>query len=518
MISFLDKLLKYYNISLEDFKNLNKETNIDDLITINNFKNGVESSFFVKECIKKNKKILVFGDYDADGMLATSILVYTFKKLNFNNYGFYIPSRYKDGYGLNVDEVKIFKEKNYEVIICVDNGISQFEAIKYAKENNIDVVICDHHEITNKNILPDTKYIIHPQFSSLKQICSGAFTSLVLANSLIEQVDEYLIALATISTFTDMMFLKDNNFNFVRYGLKIINKNNFLQLNLLSENKFIDETIISSLVGPKINSVGRLSENYESCNVVRFFVSNNNDEILKYYQFINNLNIERKNLSNSFDLNSLNKNDFVIVDIVNQKEGMLGLLCNRALFKYKLPTILFTYDFNDHKYLKGSARVSGGYSLIDFFKNSNELLVKFGGHESAGGLTIETSKFNEFRDFCFEYFKNNKNNYEKKIEYIDINLTDLTLENYYQLLQFGPFGIGREMPIFKFSGFPIKSFSFSKDNKHIITPISLKSKIVWWNFKPNVLENKKSIDLYGKFTLNVFNNKENLNFNIINDD
>ena len=113
MISFLDKLLKYYNISLEDFKNLNKETNIDDLITINNFKNGVESSFFVKECIKKNKKILVFGDYDADGMLATSILVYTFKKLNFNNYGFYIPSRYKDVYGLTVDEVKIFKENIY---------------------------------------------------------------------------------------------------------------------------------------------------------------------------------------------------------------------------------------------------------------------------------------------------------------------------------------------------------------------------------------------------------------------
>ena len=261
MTSFLNKLLEYYNITLEDYYSLIKDVNIYDVPSINDFDNGLITSNLLKSALKDNKKILIYGDYDADGMLATSILVYTFKKISYKNYSYYLPSRYLDGYGLSIKAVEKAIKDKVELIITVDNGISQIDAVKLARENNIDVIICDHHEIGNT--LPDTKYIIHPVYSKYSDvICSGAFTSYILSASILDLFDPYILSLSSISTISDMMKLVGYNRNIVRLGIKLMNENNFKQINLLADNLKIDEKVIGSSISPKLNSVGRMMEKF----------------------------------------------------------------------------------------------------------------------------------------------------------------------------------------------------------------------------------------------------------------
>lgn len=179
-----------------------------------------ESVALIKKTISQHGKIIVYGDYDCDGVTSTAILVHALRKMNAD-VGYYIPSRYQDGYGINRKMIEAFNDKQYKLIITVDNGISQIKEIEYARQLGIDVIVNDHHTVGQK--IPNANYILHPQYSSYSQLYScGAYVSLMLASTLLNYYDEYEVFLASIATISDMMPLIDHNRTLVRIELAYI--------------------------------------------------------------------------------------------------------------------------------------------------------------------------------------------------------------------------------------------------------------------------------------------------------
>ncbi|MDR3214935.1 MAG: DHH family phosphoesterase, partial [Bacilli bacterium] len=195
--------------------------NIDEIIAkINAFMND-------------NKKIVIVGDYDCDGILGTSILVKGFAKLGYH-VGYYIPDRLKDGYGLNRNMVTLFKNKGYDLIITIDNGINAHEAITYAIDNHIDVIVSDHHHFNEYDLLANVLYL-HPQLSDLDYNISGGMVAYYLVSHLLKYNDDYLKSLASITLLSDVMPIIKNNRLMIKELLH--NSNPYLPIKLLSQNK-----------------------------------------------------------------------------------------------------------------------------------------------------------------------------------------------------------------------------------------------------------------------------------------
>lgn len=507
-MDFLGKLLKFYNLSMDDYKELIEEVKQEDLLSLADFEHGQISLECLKKHVENNSKILIYGDYDCDGMMATSILRIAFKYLNYENVGYYIPNRYKDGYGLNVENTNLFIEKGYKLIICVDNGISQFEAIKLARENGLDVIVCDHHEV--KEELPDTPYIIHPAFSSCSTYCSGGYTSFVLASGLIERFDNYLFCLAAISIISDLMVLQNENRKIVKYALEILKKQRFIQIDLLGENNRINENVISSLIAPKINSIGRLVDNYNVNLVVKYFNSDDMNEIIKLYNYIDGVNKERKLLASNLKMNDISGSEnSAVIEFLDVKEGLIGLFANKFLDMFNKPSFVFSKT-NQNGVLKGSVRSKPGINVLDLFAQVSDLLLASGGHECAGGFSINESDLDTFKARIYKYCED-KTFEETMGDYIDIHLNEITLENLQILENLSPFGNGFKTPDFKISNYPSKSFDFSIDGKHIITKLSINSSIICFNYNEELL-NKRYVDFCGNFRANYFKKRKNVNF------
>ena len=173
MKEFLERLLDYYHLTKDDYLKLIAPVSEDNFAYGHKFDRIDEVVSFVYSFVKENKKIIVYGDYDADGIMATSIIIKMFKYIGFEA-DYYIPNRYKDGYGLNLDKAKEIVEKGYDLVITVDNGISAFEGIDYLKSNNKSVVVFDHHEM--QSVLPNCDFYLHPTLSNFGEVASsGAF-------------------------------------------------------------------------------------------------------------------------------------------------------------------------------------------------------------------------------------------------------------------------------------------------------------------------------------------------------
>lgn len=505
MKTFLDKLLEYYEMSIDDYNKLCEEVTFSNVPNLSFFNSATASKDCLKKHIENNDLIAVYGDYDADGILATSILVYTFKYLKFKNYLYYIPTREEDGYGITKSFVEKCIKDNVKLIITVDNGICAKETLDYAISNGIDVIIADHHEF-DKESLPNTPYIIHPSFSEKPEvICSGGFTSYILASGLLEKENPYILSLAGISIITDMMPLIDYNKKVVKLALKFINEYKFAPICYLNEFEHIDENSISSSIGPKINSYGRIMTNREINEIVEFFMSKNPDLIEERGAKINEINALRKEKSQTtFDLSEF-ENENANVILADIPEGIMGLSANRLLNSTNKLSIVCAINDEKNGIIKGSGRSKEGISLLKLLEENSDILLNYGGHDLSGGLTIKKENFDEFKKRVFAYTKD-KVFIEKPKKLIKINETEITYENYQILENFGPFGEKNKKPEFLVQDFPVRSLNYSKNNLHIYTKINKDGTIIMFNYNPDDLKDKKIISFEGTFALNVFKN------------
>lgn len=506
---FFEKLLNFYNLSEEDVIE-DKEKDLSSLPSKDLFKNGKKICSFLKNAISENNKVLIYGDYDCDGIMSTSILLKTLTTNNFKP-GYYIPSREFDGYGLNIDNLHKFHDLGYRIIICADNGITLHDVVDEANKLGITIIILDHHELSDS--LPNTPYIMHPAYDKFgKYNISAGVVSFYFSLFYLNKFNNYLFVLAMLSTLSDAMPLIDYNRLIVKEGLKILNKYKYQQIWTLlkgSQPENISENELQMQVIPKINSICRVLNDNKRFNIVKYFTSDDFDSVHKLNLWINNTNESRKNLVNKIDLSNIDDRDGFIFYINSENEGIGGLIANKLLNSYNKPTFVFSNNDVDKTIYKGSVRSSNGFNVVECLKENSNLLETFGGHDFAGGFSIKKDKLNDFKNNILEHHKNVK--LFNKVKCIDLDIDELSLKNYFIYKDFSPFGEGHIKPTFKISNISLQEFKKFIYNSHIIRRINSEASILLFNFDSKIFD-ASFINLIGHFSLNVFRNVSTIQF------
>ena len=505
-----NRLLEYYKINEEQYLELIKPVSVDGFAIGHQFDHINEAVNLVNEVMTHQGKIFIYGDYDADGIMGTSILV---KMFNYKNYpvDYYIPSRYIDGYGLTSKKAQECIDNHVELVICVDNGVAAFEPIELLKQHNIKVLVLDHHEA--QDILPKADYILHPTLDHFGQTASsGAFVAFNFSRAFLGRFDKYLSTLASISLISDMMPLLDYNRYLLRLVFQEYVEGEFLQIDLLKENEPFNEVTIGMKIAPKINAIGRLATDTSVNQLVKFFTSDNDEEILNYIEWINSMNEERKLLSKDIKEDGLDINESTksIVYISDAKEGIIGLIANTLMNKYKVPVVVLTLD-KEKGFYKGSARAPEGFSIVNAFKYCEEYMAAGGGHALAGGCTILEENLNGFKERFTEYANNNPIEVVED-ETIELYLTELNMDNYKLVQSFSPFGESWKAPLFALKHISTRSLFFSKNREHILTQLGPRSKIVGFNYPMDEVRSSQFIDLEGILRTSTYMNVTSVEF------
>ena len=503
--SLFEKLLEYYNITKEDYEHLTRDVTLDMIPSPFKFKRMDEAVELVKKHISLNNKIVIYGDYDADGITGCSILV---KGLSYLGYdaNYYIPNRYLDGYGINEAKAQEIIDKKYDLVITVDNGIAANEPIKMLREAGIDVLVLDHHE--RQEELPIANVIIHPTISEYSNLASsGAFTAFMFISALIGRYDKYLSMLAAISLISDMMPLKDFNRDLLRVAIKDYKKGEFLPIDLLLDGEEFNETSIGLTIAPKINAVGRINKTIAINRLVKYFTSDDEEMILSYKNWIvthNDLRKEKsKNAKEIFMESIQNNDDPAIVVKSDLDEGMLGLVANSLSGLCNVPAIVFSEDSTHPGILKGSARSIEGFNLSEAFQELADLEETFGGHAMAAGVSIKDVDFDLYKERFINLVKNTKIVKPEK-KYIEISINDVNEENYELIKTFSPFGEEWKAPLLRVNHIKADTLMYSRTQEHIITSISLQARLRGFGFSKEFMSNFKYVDFLGSMKENSY--------------
>ncbi len=409
--------------------------------------------------INENKNILIMGDYDTDGISAAAILYKYFEKRKVKT-NVFLPNRFVDGYGLTVDTInKVHSLYNPDLIITVDCGITCVDEIKYCKELGIDIIVTDHHDIPA--VLPDT-LIINPklpdQIYPFKELCgAGVALKLVQALSGLMEALQYT-TIATLATVADIVPLMDENRAIVKLGLanqKEQLPKGLKQLSkLLKINLPLSSTDISFKLAPKINATGRMGDAIISFNL---YVEKDDEEIKKNINNLLELNDKRVSETNNiFEsacemLEGTNVSRLGMVVLYNEEweSGVLGIICSKLVEKYNKPVCLLSLVDDE---FKGSCRSIPGVNIFEALTSVSDLLIRYGGHNQAGGLSIERKNLKEFRTRINDYVLKNTNEDElitRKYYDMDISNINLTPEFVKDLEVFEPCGFRNEKPTFR---------------------------------------------------------------------
>ncbi len=510
MKTFKEKLLEYYNIDEVEFSELTRKKTIADLPNIGSFKDVNELCKAIKTSIAHDDKILIYGDYDCDGIMATSIMYLALLELNAK-VSYYVPSRYIDGYGITKEKVIKAYNGGFKLIITVDNGISAFEALEEANKLGITVLICDHHEIGER--LPIAKEIFHPSYSHLDISTCGGVLSFFVSVVLLNRVDEYLLCLASLSIVSDVMPVKSFNRTILSLAFEILNRNQYKTFALLSESAKYDEDVFGFKIVPKINAVGRMEEKTETNRVVRYFTTKNDSDIVTLAAYLNSINNIRKDytqeISQNIDLSDCK--DAAITLLLDVKEGMAGLLANKILTIKNKPTLIFTLSHKIEDTCVGSIRSKSGFNVIEFLKKNEDVLLAYGGHAQAGGLTIKKENFDtlkkRFNDFALV------NPFNDEIhKTLDIDINDINKETYNLIRLLSPYGSEFNKPLLSINNFPFEKLKYLKGDIHIFIPIGINCKILGFNFSKNNYCSGDELKLIGILRENTFRNQDYIEF------
>ena len=483
----------FLNPKLENLQNPNKLYDVEKSVKI------------IKEAIRKNINIWIYGDYDVDGITSTAVLYLALKELGAENVSYYIPIR-DEGYGLNNDALKKIKDSGGELVITVDCGITAFEEIKFANSINLPVIITDHHNLQGKKV-PEALAVINPKrieneytFESL----AGVGTVFMLVLSLFksygkkEKAFEYL-DLVSIGTIADIVPLLSENRILTRFGLeklpftknrglafllyKLFNSGENKGNNPKSEYSTYD---VGFIIAPVFNAAGRLKD---AKMVVKLLTSDNNREIEIIVKELINKNFERKELQSrivemiekNIEKNKINE-DFVIIDYSPEyHHGIIGIAASKIVDTYYKPVIIMEVK-EDEGIAVGSCRSIEGFNILNALQSMPELFVKFGGHAGAAGFTIPIKNIELFKRKINEYAKKIlKEDDFVKIINIDkqIPMQKMSYEFFKTIELLKPFGFGNPMPTFQTKNVLLENIKFIGENKnHIMFDLKQKGFVI----------------------------------------
>ncbi len=406
-------------------------------------------------------KVLIFGDYDVDGVSATAILLKTLKRMGIDA-DFYLPNRYVDGYGLTCETIdKVEKMFSPDLIVTVDCGISCAKEVGYAKSKGIEIIVTDHHEIPE--VLPDCVVLnakIEGQKYPFRELCGTGLAYKISEALLGQKKAEEFLPIAAIATIADIVSLTGENRNIVKRGLKAFDKLPIGLKALLKENKVPlsnpSSTDIAFKVAPKINSSGRMGDAADS---LALYMTQDPVEVKKYLLKIKGHNTKRQELSakimedceKAIAKMDLSKTRVICLASKKWDQGILGIACARLVEEYNRPVFLFS-QVGDC--LHGSGRSIDDINIHELLSSLQDILETFGGHTMAAGLTL---KRDHYEDFCNRVnafaFEKVSDKVFIPIKYYDMDLKceDINERFLQELSLLEPFGCGNPRPKFRIS-------------------------------------------------------------------
>lgn len=486
----------------------------------------------ILKAIENNEKIIIYGDYDVDGITSVTVL-----KSFFQDRGIhvdeYIPNRLNEGYGLNKTAIEKISKQKYMLMITVDCGISAIEEIDYANQLGIETIVTDHHEPGNE--LPKALAVVDAKRKDNKYPCRnlagvGVVFKLIQALSIKLNLDEkeYLkyLDIVCVGTISDIVPLEDENRVIVKLGLKLVSQTRNLGLReilKLSGYQQIDSTTISFGVAPRINACGRMGHQEDA---LKLFTTKDINEVIKLAEKLNEYNKERqdieKNIYNEaieiIDKDDLDKKNTIVVMGKNWHHGVIGIVSSKITELYFKPSILLC---EEDDYGKGSGRSIPGFDLYKALTECKDTIDKFGGHSMAVGINVKKEQFNEFRNKLEGIAK------EQHIEEIvpilnidaQVELDEINKDMVNSLKELEPYGEGNKMPIFAFKNLRIDSIRALSEGKHLKLTLKDKKNIVnAIGFNLGYLSSEykigDKIDVVGNLEINSFNGVDNLQINI----
>lgn len=444
-----EKIDNFLNPSIKD---------IHDPFLLKNMDKAVNR---IKQAMAKKEKVLVFGDYDVDGVSASAILIKYFASKDFF-VDYYLPNRYIDGYGLTCEVLDKIKERyNPSLIITVDCGISCYKEVEYAKTLGIEIIVTDHHDIPE--VIPDT-IVVNAKLPNQKypfsQLCgTGVAFKLVQAMSGLNEAKKY-IGICAIATIADIVPLVDENRAIVTLGLKDLENTLPLGLKMLIKDNKLNFNLTASDIAfrlsPKINAAGRMGD---PTVALRLYIKEDKKVLAKTIGTLNEQNQERQSLCNIVYedaikmIHKINFSKYKAIALYskNWDSGILGIVSAKIASEFNKPTILFS-EVGDE--LKGSARSINDIDICSTIANIKEVVEAFGGHKMAAGLTIKVKQYNNFIKSLNEALEKRykPEDFLSKKEYdFELNLDEITEKFVKDLDILEPCGCGNPKPIFMVS-------------------------------------------------------------------
>lgn len=494
-----------------------------------------QATEIVFNAIDNQKNILVYGDYDADGICATAIVKEGLASLGVSVDTF-IPDRQRHGYGVTIPALEeIFAEKKPDLIITVDNGIVAHDAISFAETRGVNVVLTDHHlplQEDEQVVFPAASVVFHST-----QLCGTTVAWMFVRELLkkrvsthrVSEIMEGLLDLCAIATIADLVTLTESNRSFAVYGLQQLRKNLRLGLQVLFEVSEVEVASINSgtvgyRIAPMINAMGRISSGDKA---LALLLSNDHSQATKLAHLLVETNRERQDITIS--LFSLAKQQAILqseenVTIVSSKdfhEGVIGLIAGKLVEEFAKPAIVLSASEAE---MKASVRSIPGVHIVEFLEIIRSKTLSLGGHPMAGGFSIETKQFDEIREILFMHGRSSikadllQKNYTADCV-LPINL--VSKETLSDLKQFEPFGKGNGQPTFVLENLEVSQIQkIGKAGQHLRLVVShpklLENNltVLCWNQveKQKNIKKGEKIDMLGKLDENHWRGKTYLQF------
>lgn len=493
MINFpevFDSLVKGLGLMGEEVENfLHPDyTKLHDPLLLPNMERARDR---VIEGIKNNEHIVIFSDYDADGIPGAAVLSDFFRLAKYENVSFYIPHRHDEGFGLNKEAIDEIKEREAKLIITVDCGIADAEEVKHAKKRGIDVIITDHHLPTGH--LPEAYAIVNPKLPDLpaggqgskypfSELC-GAALAYKLVQAILQKenfgvkegMEKWSLDLVGIATLSDMVPLVGENRIFAKYGLDVLRKTKrpgliALMRKLNMSREYLTEDDVTFMITPRINAASRMGVPMDA---FKLLTAESEAEAQTTVDHLEKINNERKGAVASLvkDAKKHLKDRETIKEVIvignpEWRPALLGLVANSLVEEYLRP--VFVWGRDGDGMLKGSCRSYNGCDLHSLMHNVKDFFLEFGGHEGAGGFSTDLEKLVSLEEKLSEAYRNLASIPEKeKKENIKISVKEVGEKLWDTVSLFAPFGMGNPKPIFAISGKVKDVRQFGKENNHL---------------------------------------------------
>lgn len=434
----------------------------------------------IRRAIEQGEFILVYGDYDADGMTSASILKETLEQLGAECL-VYLPNRFTDGYGPNASVYKYFiEQQGISLIVTVDNGVAGHEAIDLAQSMGVDVIVTDHHSMPE--VLPDAYAIVHPEHPKADypfKHLAGCGVAFKLACALLEEVQVELLDLVAIGTIADMVSLTDENRIMVQYGLEVLRNTQRLGLQELFEvagisSSDLTEETVGFQLAPRLNALGRLDDPNPAIDLLTGF---DDEEVHEIALMIQDKNEERKEIVQAIyeEAKSLIDPNKSVQVLAKQgwNPGVLGIVAGRLL--EELGQTVIVLNIEDGR-AKGSARSIEAVDIFEALDPHRALFIAFGGHAGAAGMTLEVEQLDALSDILETYVKDKGIDDKGKSKlYLDeeLDLENLSLDTVKSFERLAPFGMDNQKPVFYIRDFQVENArSMGAGDSHLKLKIS----------------------------------------------